>query len=657
MTDSNKPKILRGVDVLPPVSVIDYLDESDDLLEDSTKALREQVKVYYIVDPVKAQDAFDYIQSRVDEDPDLQVSLDFETTSLYPWDGEIRLTCICVPKSYVNKSAKDNRYQVFVIDHMYAKHVVYYYDLLATSCDFYNVFNVKFEGLWLDYVKEQANSGKNVILRDVDLLRKSVMGGGPTSLALLAKWDLNCTLDKRIRDSDWSATLLQGKQIYYGGFDAFVTTKLAERWVLDMEPQHWRGFNIMNDAWRATVFAELTGFKFDEDYHTKLINMWTKRQSVSYDTIRRIVPREYLPNINSKKQLSDFLKLVLDNDTIEAWDKTEKTGQLNTQRSELNKFSRRLPYPMSRFLAALMVYNRATKYLSTYGQKLLNAQRLSGRVYCGFNIARAITGRYSSSGAMNAQNYPNNPKVRASVVATNERRKLIVADYSSIELRILAEMSGDEQLKKDVIYGDMHAQSACALFRLNPEKFKEALEAKNPWAVATRRKSKAFSFQLTYGAAAPALSDVLNCSIDEAEEYIRRWAFLYPRAYRFRDLMFELMNRTGFLPCKSGRTIYVPKKDRSIPVASNYPIQGTGADVLYRAMTRMFSQIEKHNLDARIIAPVHDELLLEASVEDAEDTYMYLIDSMEAAWLDIFPDTSVHRLIEGAICDHWGEKS
>jgi len=279
---------------------------------------------------------------------------------------------------------------------------------------------------------------------------------------------------------------------------------------------------------------------------------------------------------------------------------------------------------------------------------------MAGRVYPRYNICQAVTGRLSSSGSLNVQAYPNNPKVRRSFISP-KGFNLIVADYSGIELRVLAELSGDEQLKQDVIYGNFHAESAITLHGYDHDKFMASLEAKESWAIGIRTKSKAFSFQLTYGAGNPALAMVMKCSDEEAGEFVRAWARRYPKAYNYRQFMFEVMMSTGYLPVASGRTIYVRRSDRTMPVAANYPIQAISADVIYRAAARVYDLLEHHGTAAWMQSFIHDEIILLATIEHSKRAKEILEEGMREAWTDVFPGTTTDNLVEAGIGKNWAE--
>ena len=565
-------------------------------------------------------------------------ALDFETTGLRPQESKVRLTCISGPAGN------------YVIDHLFCKPFTFYANALADACP-WAVFNAGFEGRWFDF----ATDGPDVVLFDVGVMSKAKLGGRPLSLADMVKRDLGKARDnKHLQVSDWSQKELSLEQYDYGFEDAEDTYNLYTMWSAALTAEQMAGFYVLNDAWRGTAEMEDTGMSIDEEHHSGLIKMWSLRRDVAEKVLRHYTPEDMIANLRSKKQLSDFIKTVMDETSLKAWPKTDKSEQLQTDRKQLRQASFRSPYPFSRWLAALMVFNRADKYLSTYGEVLLNKQRLVGRVYGRFNIAQAITGRYSSSNP-NLQNIPRNPMVRRSFIAPPDT-EMVLADYSGIELRVLAEVSNDPQLKQDVIFGDVHAESAITLFRVDPKDFKARLKAKDPRAKEMRSKAKAFSFQLTYGAGNAALAMVLRCSDGEAAEYVEKWAERYPYAYALRHQMFDQMNATGLLPIKSGRTVYVHKNERSMPVASNYPIQGAAADVMYCAVTRMSFKVYELPFKSRMLASIHDELLMLAETGHGEELREIMVEEMRQAWLDIFPNAETANLLESAVGQSWAAK-
>ena len=589
-------------------------------------------------------------------------ALDFETTALRPTDSEdahVRLTAIAI-----------NASTAYVIDHRLCGSFASYCEDLIEAGPYY-VFNVNFEGRWFEYEAEDVTALTR-LLYDVAHMRRSVMGGGPWGLKTMAKVDLKVELNKDLQNSGWSNPDLTVEQYFYSGEDAIYTKQLGDFWNEEMSPQQWEGFFVINDAWRAVNECEDTGLLLDEAHHERLIAMWHRRRDAAETAFRKYIPEEAVKNMRSKKQMSDFLKSILDQESLDAWPATEKTAQLSTERKVLRGMSYIAPYPLSRALACYMVYTRADKYIGTYGETLLTKQRLShdGRVRGRLNMAAAITGRFSSSNP-NMQNFPRHPLFRFTFIA-GRGRKLILADYSGVEIRVLAEVSGDKILLHDAIYDDVHSRSAIAIYQIaDPDNFIRILKhdevksgplssrekALKSQYKEMRSKAKAFTFQLLYGAGPGALAIALRCTPDEAQDAINKWAARYSKAYGYRPYMYEKMMHTGFMPCASGRTIFVKKWDRSMPVAANYPIQGSAGDVMYRAMYRTQQLLDNTDLPVQLMVSVHDELLLLSETSAAEEAKEILKAGMLAGWLDIFPDSNTDNLADVVIGDRWSDKA
>jgi hypothetical protein len=575
-------------------------------------------------------------------------ALDFETTSLSPETGLIRLTTIC------------GHGHAFIIDHFKAMPFQDIAEWLAKRE--WAVFNAGFEGNWIDYHADNID----VQLYDVGHMRRAKLGGGPLWLRTMSQRDLKIALDKSEQQSNWSQLELTPEQIDYAMLDGVVTDLLFQHWCEELTPEQWLGFLVINDAWRGTKEMEATGLQLDTAYHAKMLNWWTLKRDMAERYLRRWTPPAVLENLRSKPQLSTFFKeQVLDDAAFIAWPKTGKRLQLNLERNTLRQAAHRLPYPQSRWVAALIIFNKMEKYISTYGQKLIDAQLKWGRVTSRFNMAAAVTGRYSSSN-FNLQNIPRNPVVRRSFV-TSSKTMLVIADYSSIEVRVLAELAKDEILLNEAIYGNVHARSAAAIFNLDFEHFLAVIDGTDPKHnnvrpvfKGMRSRAKAFTFQLLYGAGASALAVPLRCTDEEAHSAIEAWAKTYPKAYHYRQLMYEKMMASGFLPICDGRTVFVFKQDRTMPVAANYPVQGAAASVMYRAVTRVHQALWNNPLQCRMAATVHDELLLYAAEKDAEESAGLLVDCMVEGWSDIFPKTDTHNLVGDGNCatiaTNWGSK-
>ena len=141
-----------------------------------------------------------------------------------------------------------------------------------------------------------------------------------------------------------------------------------------------------------------------------------------------------------------------------------------------------------------------------------------------------------------------------------------------------------------------------------------------------------------------------------AHEAVTRWAERYPKAYNIRYTHFDQINHDGYMRIWDGRSIYVRKADRQIPIAANYPVQGAAASVMYAAIDAVYRRLDEAELDVKMAATVHDELILTAHPSHAEAAEKVLMDGMVEGWLRVFPGTDTANLLESAIGDTWAAK-
>lgn len=580
------------------------------------------------------------------------VALDFETTALHPRDGDIRLTSLCCDQFNV------------LIDHYLSGSFEQLLPYLRGKRIW--VYNAKFETLWVDWFCDGWAYDDLLEICDVDFLAKAKLGGYPSSLAKMVTRDLKCYMKKDQQVSDWSRTTLLQEQLDYAAFDSFVTWELYKHWDEQLtDDQFDAALFVFNDSVRGTIECEQTGLELDIEHHEDTVALWRKKQRTFERYLRKFTPEDTIKNLRSDKQIGDYLETVLDGAALASWPRTDKKKQMQFESKYLRAVSRQFSYPFSRWLAALAGFKYYNKYLSTYGDNLINSAVMAGKIYSRFNIGQAATGRYSSS-SHNLQNIPRKPVVRTAFCTLNEGKfQMCLADYKGIEIRVLAEITGDEQLKHDVIYGDVHAASCAQIFGHDYEYVREVLASEGRGRYANiysiikeqRSKAKGFTFQLLYGAGPGALSDVLRCSFDEAVEAIEKWAERYPAAYKYRNVMYDhMMLNDGFLPIHDGRTVYVFKDERTIPVAANYGIQGAAASVMYRAVYHTHRNYYDADLPAWLAATVHDEMLSYAEKACAEEAMELQIEGMTAAWLDIFPDSNTDNLTDWAIGTSWAAK-
>ena len=327
-------------------------------------------------------------------------------------------------------------------------------------------------------------------------------------------------------------------------------------------------------------------------------------------------------NINSPKQLGEIL---FDEMHMPGGKKT-KTGY-STAAGVLEKLA--VDYP---FVQKILDYRQVTKLKSTYADGLADYIGPDGRIHGTFNQTITATGRISST-EPNLQNIP----VRMEL--GREIRKLFVprkgylftdADYSQIELRVLASMSGDENLIEAYREAeDIHAITASKVFGV-------------PLAEVTpelRRNAKAVNFGIVYGISAFGLSDNLSISRKEAADYISSYFESYPQVKQFLDALVASAKETGYSVTAFGRRRPIPElkaanfmqRQFGERVAMNAPIQGTAADIIKIAMIRVDRRLRKEGLKSRLVLQIHDELLVETAPEEQEKVAVLLEEEMKHA--------------------------
>lgn len=321
-------------------------------------------------------------------------------------------------------------------------------------------------------------------------------------------------------------------------------------------------------------------------------------------------------NINSPKQLGVILfeKLGLPNG------KKTKTGY-STSADVLEKLAGEYP-----IVSDILEYRTLSKLKSTYADGLQNFVEADGKIRTSFNQTITATGRLSST-EPNLQNIPIRielGRLIRKVFHPGEGNVFVDSDYSQIELRILAHMSGDEKLIEAYNSGqDIHSTTASQVFHVPFEEVTPLL----------RRNAKAVNFGIVYGISAFGLSQDLDISRKEAQEYIDRYFETYPKIKEFIDNTVADAKETGKTTTIYGRIRPIPELSSSNfmqrqfgeRVAMNAPIQGTAADIIKIAMIRVHDRLIKEGYESRLILQVHDELLIETK-ESEKDAVIALLE-------------------------------
>ncbi|MBE5960995.1 MAG: DNA polymerase I, partial [Lachnospiraceae bacterium] len=280
----------------------------------------------------------------------------------------------------------------------------------------------------------------------------------------------------------------------------------------------------------------------------------------------------------------------------------------------------------------VLEYRQLTKLKSTYADGLANYIEADGRIHGTFNQTITATGRISST-EPNLQNIPIRMelgrKIRK-VFIPEEGYVFLDADYSQIELRVLADMSGDEKLIEAYKSGeDIHRLTASQVFHTP---FEEVTSLQ-------RSNAKAVNFGIVYGISSFSLGQDLNISRNEAEEYITKYFETYPKVKDFLDRIVDQGRRQGVVTTQFGRIRPVPdlhnanfmKRSAEERIAMNSPIQGTAADIIKIAMIRVNEALKERNMKSRLLLQIHDELLVEAYEPEVEEVKKIMKEEMQNA--------------------------
>lgn len=382
---------------------------------------------------------------------------------------------------------------------------------------------------------------------------------------------------------------------------------------------------------------ELEGFKVDTKGLSEFGEMLIHDINLTKEQIFRLAGEEF--NINSTKELGNILFEKL---SLPAAKKT-KTGY-STNIDVLEELADK-----HEIVPQIMEYRKLTKLHSTYVVGLLKEIGEDNRVHSTFNQTETRTGRISST-EPNVQNIPVRTKLGSEMrrfFVAREGYTLIDADYSQIELRILAHIANDTNMKKAFLNNtDIHAVTASQVFHHPLETLPSEL----------RSRAKAINFGIVYGISAFSLSKDINVTVSEAKKYMEEYLATYSGVADYMQQVVKDAQENNFV-----KTIYGRRRDlheinssngllRAFAkrVAFNTPVQGTAADIIKLAMIKVYRRLKKEGQDAKLILQVHDELIVEAPVLQAEYIKGLLKEEMENA-----ADLSVPLVTDVNVGNNW----
>ncbi|WP_336491300.1 DNA polymerase [Methylobacterium nigriterrae] len=473
---------------------------------------------------------------------------------------------------------------------------------------------------------------------------------------------LEIELPKGAQVSPWWRDRLTDEQVAYAALDTVFALKLASALQprIDALPRGREALSRLCGAVVPVALMELAGITLDRDGLARQAGGWDEELIGLKAEIAEIG----IANPSSGPQVAAWLKSgleCLDAETgsnwLATWPRTE-SGALSTKAKHLKRLNSILPG------AELLVrYSALAQLGSNFGDKLL--ARISphtGRLHGNFLIAAAKSGRFSSS-KPNLQNIPKSEAMRSLFVAA-PGKVLVVADYSQLELRVMAAIAGDRVMTEAYRNGlDLHAVTAAGMLGIGPEEFDPA----NPAHKAARQKAKAVNFGVIYGSGPGGLREFARdaygvlMSLDEAQHVIDRFLATYPGVARWQREQADRsrMNRTAAtIGGRVYRFAWEPNGEYARNLALNLPVQGTAAEIALEATIRIGRRL-RSELGGRddLVLQVHDEFVVEADDEAEVVTSVkrVLEQEMSAAFAALLPDAPLTGLVDAHAGPNWAE--
>jgi DNA polymerase I len=480
--------------------------------------------------------------------------------------------------------------------------------------------------------------GRPVNLFDSMQLAGLALGceGGARRLANVAEKILGIELPKALQISDWSAPRLSISQLAYAAADAVVCHHAARSMWRMLGKRERRAFELQNAVVQIVAGMRVKGCPFDPVMHTQTIQAWEIEHAEERERFRQLTGEEP----PGQSGVGDWLEARLPAEDI-AWMPRTESGKLSARAEHLKHLAHHEEIrPLLRVLWS-------DKRLRSFGHSLLGLiSPVTGRLHCDFMVCGARTGRITCN-KPNLQQLP--PDARRAVVAP-PGKVLICADYSQIELRVLAELARDGALRRVFAEGrDVHAEAAARIAGIPVED-----------VIPEQRKSaKAIVFGTVYGSGARGLRATawanfgIELSIEQAGAAKAALLNAFPGICDYQREQADRAEQDGVLWSIAGRPLRAAwEKDGAIryTVAVNYAVQASAADVLLLAMANV-----ERALPGAMILTVHDELVLEVPENRAEEASAFLSATMGAAFSELFPGAPLAGLIAAKVGRRWAD--
>jgi DNA polymerase I-like protein with 3'-5' exonuclease and polymerase domains len=445
-------------------------------------------------------------------------------------------------------------------------------------------------------------------------------------------------LSKAEQTSDWGAEHLSASQIGYAALDAVVAHRIARPLWAALDAGAHRAFKIANATIPAVAAMRIAGLPFDRAIHAAAIARWEASLVEARDAFVQIAGTEVPP---AGPQRCAWLEARMPPELLGRWPRTD-TGLLRTRTADLDRLA---AIPEIRPLLEIISLD---KRLRGFGHTLLTRVGPDGRLHMDLRPAATKTGRCSCS-KPNLQQLPQ--EVRRAVVAP-AGRTFVIADYSMIEFRVAAELSGDGRMREVFRSGqDIHRLNAADFTGVPPDDVSD-LE---------RNKAKRIGFGTLYGSGPSGLVAsawaMYRIEMSEAEALAYKAAFYsrYPQLRAWQSNTANIAYASGELRSVAGRPLRVAWEGGALKwtLCCNFPVQSSAAEVMSIAMARVYAALE--DLDAQLLLQIHDELLVECAEPIAAGVEALLVEHMTAAWLELFPDGPTHGLVDTSARPCWAK--
>ena len=581
-------------------------------------------------------------------------AIDTETNSLNIEDAELVGVSIAINEDsayYIPVNHKDLKDNKKVKDQIKEATLIKFLKLICNDKSILKIgHNIKYDLRILDKYDVKCNS-----IADTMLLSYAIDNGvtkhNMDDLAYLHLNHSNIKFKELVGSGKKEITFDYveiNKALEYAAEDALITLKLYN--FLDKKVKTEKNNFVYNEIDLPLVNTlaqiEKNGIKINTNYLNELSKEFEKESLILENKIFKLAGKEF--NIGSPKQLGEILFIEL---KISGGKKT-KSGTFSTDVSTLSNLSDQ-GYEIA---SLILEWRELTKLKSTYTDALQKqATKHQSRVHTSYGIANTLTGRLSSNDP-NLQNIPirtaNGRKIRKAFIS--EANKILMSfDYSQIELRLAAEISGDknfiEAFKNNE---DIHSSTASQIFGVDSTKLDPEM----------RRKAKAINFGILYGISPYGLAKQLSVTNSEAKIYIENYFKKYPNIKEYMDTQIEFARTNLYVETMFGRRCNLKNiNDKNFAVrgfaerqAINAPIQGTAADIIKLAMIEFDKIIHSEQLKAKMLLQVHDELIFEIDEADKDSSVEKIKFVMENVHLQ-FKDFQVPLLVDYGFGNNWGD--